>query len=123
MIPGLAVPLQMGVLLLTARGLIIIFGHNPLFDATRIIFLWLATAAKSLDAHSWGGASPAPFPRAPRAFSTGHPMRPFQTNAASFERRMAKYPAFTRAALHSSLKHENTGRAGNNCPPCLRTEY
>ena len=82
MIPGLAVPLQMGVLLLTVGGLIIIFGHNPLFElltwcrsgsaprelikydynATRIIFLWLATAAKSLDAHSWGGASPAPFP-------------------------------------------------------------
>jgi type IV secretion system protein VirB3 len=81
MIAGLAVPLQMGVLLLTARGLIIIFGHNPLFElllvplwlgarevikydynATGIIFLWLATAAKSLDAHFWGGASPAPFP-------------------------------------------------------------
>ena len=81
MIPRLAVPLQMGVLLLTSGGLIMIFGHNPLFEllpvplwlgarevikydynATGIIFLWLATAAKSLDAHCWGGASPAPFP-------------------------------------------------------------
>jgi hypothetical protein len=50
-------------------------------------------------------------------------MRPFQTNAASFERRMAKYPAVTGAALHSLLKHENTSHTDNKCWPRLRMEY
>lgn len=50
-------------------------------------------------------------------------MRPFQTNAASFERRIAKEIAASDAGLESLLKHENTCRAGNNCRPCLRTEY
>ena len=50
-------------------------------------------------------------------------MRPFQTNAASFERRIAKELAVTDVGLESLLKHKNTGHTGNNCRPCLRTEY
>ena len=50
-------------------------------------------------------------------------MRPFQTNEASFERRIAKELAASDVRLESLLKHENTGRAGNNSRPCLRTEY
>ena len=50
-------------------------------------------------------------------------MRPFQTNAASFERRMAKELAVTDAGLEPLPKHKNTGRTGNNCRPRARMEY
>jgi hypothetical protein len=50
-------------------------------------------------------------------------MRPFRTNAASFERRIAKELAASDAGLESPLKHENTGRRWSSCRPCLRTEY
>ena len=74
-------PIGLAVAFLMAFALIIIFGENPLYElvlvpawfgarllvrydynAVRIVALWLQTAARSLDAHRWGGASPAPFP-------------------------------------------------------------
>jgi hypothetical protein len=46
-------------------------------------------------------------------------MRTFQTNATSFERRIAKELGVTDAGLETLLKHEKTGRTGNNCWPRL----
>jgi hypothetical protein len=50
-------------------------------------------------------------------------MRTFQTNATSFERRIAKELGVTDAGLETLLKHEKTGRTGNNCRPRRRMEY
>jgi type IV secretion system protein VirB3 len=74
-------PIGLAVAFLLAFALIIIFAENPLYEiillpawfgarlllrydynAVRIVALWLQTSARSLDAHRWGGASPAPFP-------------------------------------------------------------
>src|SRR5215469_1219858 len=74
-------PIGLAVAFLMAFPLIIIFAENPLYElvlapvwfgarlivrydynAVRIVALWLRSAARSIDAHRWGGASPAPFP-------------------------------------------------------------
>jgi type IV secretion system protein VirB3 len=74
-------PIGLAVAFMMAFALIMIFGKNPLYElvlvpvwfgarlivrydynAVRIIALWLQSAARSIDAHRWGGASPAPFP-------------------------------------------------------------
>jgi len=74
-------PIGLAVAFMMAFALIMIFGENPLYElvlvpgwfgarllvrydynAVRIVALWLQTSARSLDAHRWGGASPAAFP-------------------------------------------------------------
>ena len=74
-------PIGLAVAFLMAFALIMIFGENPLYElvlvpvwfgarllvrydynAVRIVALWLQSSARSIDAHRWGGASPAPFP-------------------------------------------------------------
>jgi hypothetical protein len=49
-------------------------------------------------------------------------MRRFQTNAISFERRIAKELGVTDAGLETLLRHEKTRRTGNNCRACRRME-
>lgn len=76
-----SMPIGLAVTFLMAFALIIIFAENPLYElvlvpvwfgarlivrydynAVRIVSLWLRSAARSIDAPHWGGASPAPFP-------------------------------------------------------------
>ena len=86
-------PIGLAVAFLLAFALIIIFAEDPLYElillpawfgarlllrydynAVRIVGLWLQSSARSLDAHRWGGASPAPFPV--RRFRGSGPPRP-----------------------------------------------
>jgi type IV secretion system protein VirB3 len=74
-------PIGLAVAFMMAFALIMIFGEDPLYElvlvpvwfgarlivrydynGVRIVALWLQTSARSIDAHRWGGASPAPFP-------------------------------------------------------------
>lgn len=74
-------PIGLAVAFLMAFALIMIFAENPLYElvlapvwfcarvivrhdynAVRIVALWLRSTARSIDAHRWGGASPASFP-------------------------------------------------------------
>jgi len=74
-------PIGLAVAFMMAFALIMIFGENPLYElvlvpvwfgarllvrydykAVRIVALWLQSSARSINAHRWGGASPAPFP-------------------------------------------------------------
>ncbi len=81
MIPWLGVPYSAGVVLIMAAGLIVIFGHNPVYmiilgpvwvalvalvrhdyHALRVLDLWSRTSLVSIEAGLWGGASPNPAP-------------------------------------------------------------
>jgi type IV secretory pathway VirB3-like protein len=81
MIPWLGVPYGAGVVLIMAAGLIMIFGHNPVYlmilapvwvalvalvrhdhHALRVLDLWSRTSLVAIEAGLWGGASPNPAP-------------------------------------------------------------
>ncbi len=77
-------PLELAAVFIMAFGIITVACHNFLYggvviplwwaahllvrrdyNAIRVTFLWLLTAASALDSHLWGGASVAPLPIKP----------------------------------------------------------
>ena len=84
-------PIGLAVAFMMVFALIMIFGEDPLYEVVlvplwfaarmvvrydyngvRIVGLWLRSSARSIDAHRWGGSSPAPFPiRRSRACGAG----------------------------------------------------
>jgi len=88
MIPWLGVPYTAGVVLIMASGLIVIFGHHPVYlivlgpvwvllvalvrhdhNALRALDLWSRTSLVAIGSGFWGGSSPnpAPLPRGKKA--------------------------------------------------------
>lgn len=77
-------PLELAALFFTSGGVLAVASHNFLYagaviplwwaahllvrrdyNAIRVTFLWLLSAAPALDSHLWGGASIAPLPIKP----------------------------------------------------------